>query len=112
MWAVSICSVDGQRLAFGDHKSHFTLQAIIAPFLYSIAIDKYGADYVSTKVGHEIAPGGGSKSIQLDHDSKPHNPMINTGAILMSTLFGRDKSAPERKSFKNTQKSKEPFNTC
>ena len=46
---------------------------------------------------HEIAPGGGSKSIQLDHDSKPHNPMINTGSILMSTLFGRDKSAPERK---------------
>ena len=69
----------------------------MAPFLYSIAIDKYGADYVSTKVGHEIAPGGGSKSIQLDHESKPHNPMINTGSILMSTLFGRDKSAPERK---------------
>ena len=95
-WAVSICSVDGQRLAFGDNKHQFTLQSIIAPFLYSIAIDKYGAEYVNAKVGHEIAPGGASKNIILNKESKPYNPMINSGSILMTTLFGRDKSSSDR----------------
>ena len=84
--------MDGQRLAFGDHKSTFTLQSIIAPFLYSLAIDTHGADYVHSKVGQEIAPDGLSNKIRLDANNKPHNPMINTGAILMSTLFGRNKS--------------------
>ena len=70
-WAVSICSVDGQRLAFGDNKHQFTLQSLIAPFLYSIAIDTYGAEYINSKVGHEIAPGGATKNIILDDSSKP-----------------------------------------
>ena len=69
-WAVSICSVDGQRLAFGDNKHQFTLQSLIAPFLYSIAIDTYGAEYINSKVGHEIAPGGATKNIILDDSSK------------------------------------------
>lgn len=88
--------MDGQRLAFGDHKTNFTLQSIIAPFLYSLAIDTHGAEYVHSKVGQEIAPGGLSNKIRLDANNRPHNPMINTGAILMSTLFGRNKTAPEK----------------
>ena len=50
------------------------------------------AEYVHSKVGQEIAPGGLSNKIRLDANSRPHNPMINTGAILMSSLFGRNKS--------------------
>ena len=95
-WSVSICSVDGQRLAFGARNHAFTLHSIIAPFLYALAIDTYGAEYVDAKVGHEIPPGGESNKISLDKETKPHNPMINTGAILMSTLYARDVSPPRR----------------
>ena len=42
IWSVSICSVDGQRLAFGQQNHAFTIQSIIAPFLYALAIDTYG----------------------------------------------------------------------
>lgn len=34
LWSVSICSVDGQQLSFGDHTVPFTMQGIFLKILH------------------------------------------------------------------------------
>uniref|UniRef100_A0A914RSA1 glutaminase n=1 Tax=Parascaris equorum TaxID=6256 RepID=A0A914RSA1_PAREQ len=45
-WAVSICTVDGQRRSWGDAKVPFCLQSVSKPFTYTIALEELGADEV------------------------------------------------------------------
>ena len=78
MWAVSVCSVDGQRVGFGDNSKMFTMQSLIAPFLYGLAIEEHGAQLIHSIVGQETS-GGQYNKISLDASRRPHNPMINTG---------------------------------
>ncbi|KAK9723198.1 EF-hand domain [Popillia japonica] len=85
-WGVSICTIDGQRFALGDVNVPFTLQSCSKPLTYAIALDELGQDVVHKYVGQEPS-GRNFNELILDHNKKPHNPMINAGAILVCALL-------------------------
>eukprot|EP00736_Rhodelphis_marinus_P003218 Rmarinus@m.15786 len=83
---VAICSVDGQRWKSGDADMPVTAQAVASIINYCIAVNERGQDHVHKLIGFE--PSGGTyNDLSLDHSAKPHNPFINTGAILGASLI-------------------------
>uniref|UniRef100_A0A1B0GBY4 glutaminase n=1 Tax=Glossina morsitans morsitans TaxID=37546 RepID=A0A1B0GBY4_GLOMM len=85
-WGASICTIDGQRYSIGDVDVPFTLQSCSKPLTYAIALEKLGAKLVHSYVGQEPS-GRNFNELVLDYNNKPHNPMINAGAILTCSLI-------------------------
>ncbi|MDC0666340.1 glutaminase A [Nannocystis radixulma] len=88
-FAVSLCTVDGQRLSLGDSKADFSVQSTCKPINYSIALQLHGEQVVHGHVGREPS-GRGFNELTLNHDGRPHNPMINAGAIMCCSLLKRE----------------------
>uniref|UniRef100_A0AAF5DQR6 glutaminase n=2 Tax=Strongyloides stercoralis TaxID=6248 RepID=A0AAF5DQR6_STRER len=95
MWGVSICTVDGQRVSFGNCKTAFCIQSVSKAFNYAIAASDLGADYVHKYVGQEPS-GRLFNEICLDQNNKPHNPMVNSGAIIVTSLIKSSLNMAER----------------
>lgn len=94
-FAVSICTVDGERLDFGDHNALFCLQSVSKPVTYAMALELVGADKVHQHVGREPS-GKAFNEITLNHQAKPHNPMINAGAMMCTALIKPQESMAKR----------------
>ena len=56
------------------------------PFLYALSLDLYGENSIHSIVGQESS-GGQFNGICLDQSDKPHNPMVNAGALLLASIF-------------------------
>uniref|UniRef100_A0A0N4ZIT7 glutaminase n=1 Tax=Parastrongyloides trichosuri TaxID=131310 RepID=A0A0N4ZIT7_PARTI len=97
-WGMSICTIDGQRYSLGDCKIPFCFQSVSKAFNYAIAASDVGADTVHSFVGHEPS-GRLFNEICLDNQGKPHNPMINAGAIIVTSLLKREMSMADRYDF-------------
>lgn len=86
MFAVSVCTVDGQRFSFGDADESYCVQSTCKPINYGIALDLLGIGTVHQHVGRE--PSGRSfNELTLNSRGLPHNPMINVGAIMCTSLI-------------------------
>ncbi|XP_045448598.1 glutaminase liver isoform, mitochondrial isoform X1 [Melitaea cinxia] len=85
-WGVSVCTIDGQRFSIGDVNVPFTLQSTSKPLTYAMALETLGPDVVHKYIGTEPS-GRNFNELVLDHNMKPHNPMINAGAILVCSLL-------------------------
>jgi glutaminase len=73
----------------------FTLQSGGKPANYALAVNELGAEEVHRYVGHE--PSGESfNCIKLSQENKPHNPLINAGAIVSISLIKRNLSPSDR----------------
>jgi glutaminase len=85
-FAIAIATMDGQVYATGDTDVAFTIQSISKPFVYGMALDDRGVDFVLERVGVEPT-GDPFNSIAVDEASnRPFNPMVNAGAIATSAL--------------------------
>ena len=89
-YGISICSIDGQRYNIGDTTEEYTVQSCCKPINYGIALENLGESYVHKYVGRE--PSGQSfNELLLNKNGNPHNPLINSGAIMTtSMLFPED----------------------
>ena len=88
-FAVSICTIDGQRFSHGDTNTSFCLQSTCKPINYCIAHEELGEEKVHQHIGRE--PSGRSfNEMALNSDGLPHNPLINSGAIMCSSLIRRN----------------------
>lgn len=85
-WGVSICTVDGQRFSIGDVNIPFTLQSSSKPFTYSVCLNELGANTVHQYVGQEPS-GRMFNELSLDFNNKPHNPLLNSGAIMSCAIL-------------------------
>jgi glutaminase len=95
LFGLSICTVDGQRFNIGDTDHEFTIQSCSKVFNYCIGCDDHGPEHVHKYVGFE--PSGVSfNAFTLDDNNKPHNPMINAGAIAVCSLLKSEMSASKR----------------
>jgi glutaminase len=94
-FAIAICTVDGQRFAIGDSGVGFSVQSVCKPINYCLALEEHGSDVVHNHVGREPS-GQGFNELCLNNDGRPHNPMINSGAIMCCSLIRPDMDMADR----------------
>ncbi|MBD2451942.1 glutaminase A [Nostoc sp. FACHB-152] len=86
-FGISIVNTDGQIYRIGDYQQRFTIQSISKPFVYGLALEKYGRETVLKRVGLEPT-GEAFNSIVFDEiNNRPWNPMVNAGAIATTDLL-------------------------
>ena len=79
-FGMSLCTTGGTVYETGDADREFTIQSISKPFVYALALMDHGPGAVIERIG--VEPSGNSfNSILLDRSDRPHNPMVNAGAI-------------------------------
>ena len=94
-FAISICTVDGQRFSIGDSDVNFCLQSSCKPINYCLALEELGEEKVHKHVGRE--PSGQSfNELALNLKGLPHNPMINAGAMMSCALIDRENNVADR----------------
>lgn len=85
-FGVSVVTIDGQRCTRGDARTEFCVQSTCKPVSYCLALEEHGEKYVHEHIGCE--PSGHSfNELTLNRDGRPHNPMINAGAIMSGALI-------------------------
>lgn len=92
-YGISICDMKGQEYSVGDTDEQFCLQSCSKPLNYCLA-RSLNPD-VHSHVGYEPS-GRKFNSHVLNPDGLPHNPMINAGAIMVSSLIGADLEPSKR----------------
>jgi glutaminase len=112
-FAVSVTTVDGQHYSYGHADRQFCIQSCSKPISYLIALKAHGAAYVHDCIGMEPSGRRFNEMVLKDHpialDTKhpdhernrgrqiPHNPMINSGAIMTCSMVHNDaKTEDER----------------
>lgn len=91
-FGTSFCSIHGQYSAFGDATSKFSMQSVSKVVAYAMIYEIYAqrnggnGDGVHEFVGQEPS-GQRFNAAIFDKKNLPHNPMVNAGAIMVSTLL-------------------------
>lgn len=86
-FAISIVTVNGDVYEVGDSKQQFTIQSLSKPFTHAIALEDHGREYVMQRVGVEPSGDSFDSIIRLDANNRPHNPMVNAGAIAVTSMI-------------------------
>lgn len=95
LFGVALTTVDGHSYAAGDTQQKFSLQSISKAFTYAMVLEDLGPEKVQEKI--DVEPSGDPfNEISLQAGTgRPHNPMINSGAIATTALIkgrgGRDR---------------------
>ncbi|XP_018102915.1 glutaminase liver isoform, mitochondrial isoform X2 [Xenopus laevis] len=74
------------RHSIGDTGVPFCLQSCVKPLKYAIAVNDLGTDFVHQHMGKEPS-GNRFNKLSLNQEGKPHNPMVNAGAIAVCSLI-------------------------
>lgn len=91
---MGICLVDlkGNMAKAGDCDTKFTIQSISKVISLMLAVIDNGENYVFERVGYEGTddPFNTLYKLDLPHIVKPANPMINSGAIVTTSMVKGD----------------------
>ncbi len=88
-FGISIVTIDGQVFSKGDSNTDFSIQSTCKPFNYCFAAEELGADQVHRHVGQEPS-GRPFNAHALLKGDRPHNPMVNAGAIMSAALIKKE----------------------
>ncbi|WP_432401768.1 glutaminase A [Wukongibacter sp. M2B1] len=94
---VVLVDTGGKVYRAGDYQVKFTVQSMSKPIVLLLALLDNGEDTVFKKVGKEPTGDPFNSMVKLEtlNPSKPLNPMINAGAIAVTSLI-RGKSKEEK----------------
>lgn len=95
LFAVSACTIDGQRFHLGDHQVNFCVQSVMKPINYCIALEENGEAGTHRWIGREPS-GRGFNELTLNKEGRPHNPLINSGAIVACSMIRSQYESAER----------------
>lgn len=94
-FGICVVTKDGQVFEVGDCDQLFTIQSISKAFVFGLALEDHGREYVNSKVSVEPT-GEAFNAIVLDEvTNRPYNPMVNAGAIATADLI-QGQSSTER----------------
>jgi glutaminase len=86
-FGIALVTAGGRTFTAGDCDRQFTIQSISKPLTFGMAIEEFGHTKVANHVGVEPS-GEAFNSIKLQEGAnRPHNPMINAGAISVTALL-------------------------
>lgn len=85
--AIVMIDMNGNSYQLGDWEYTFTLQSISKPLVLALAIMELGEDVVFNRVGVEPTGEEFNSINKLVGHPKPFNPMINAGAISVTSLI-------------------------
>ena len=112
LYGISVCFPDGETFGIGDDQQYFCLQSCSKPLNYCISrqqyenLDQENTDSKKTPSSYDVhkhvgyEPSGQSfNSFILNKEGLPHNPMINAGAIMVSSLIQPKEEPADRFGF-------------
>jgi glutaminase len=88
-FGICVVTADGHVYEVGDTDLEFTIQSISKPFVFGMALEDRGRDFVLERVGVEPS-GNPFNAIVVDDRNRPFNPMVNSGAIVATGLIAAD----------------------
>lgn len=95
LYAISICTIDGQIYNVGDYEYDFCVQSCSKPITYLIGCDLNTCEQIHNFVGTEPS-GRNFNELCLNENNIPHNPLINSGAIMCCSLIDYNNSLANR----------------
>lgn len=85
---ICIHPLSGDKICIGDYNVRFTMQSISKVLMLILALEICGLKAVFDKVGAEPSGEAFNSLVELDlNDSRPYNPLINSGALAMCSLL-------------------------
>lgn len=99
LYGVAFCDKDGNIFGVGDCEKQFCLQSCVKPFNYCLARTQEEGDenmpIVHDHVGFEPS-GVKFNAFVMNNEGLPHNPLINSGAIMTASLIEPRKEPSHR----------------
>ncbi len=90
---IALVSIDGHAYGAGDADVPFTIQSISKAFTFALALEDHGTERVLQHVGVEPS-GEAFDAISIHPETgRPANPMINAGALVVTSLIDADHPA-------------------
>jgi glutaminase len=87
-FAIVVATVEGEVFKIGRTQAPFSLQSTSKPFTYGLILEDFGREFVLSKVGVEPTGEAFNSIVELEKQTHlPYNPMINSGAIAVSSLI-------------------------
>ena len=78
----------GDKICLGDYDVRFTMQSVCKVIMLVVALETCGLKPVFRKVGMEPSGEAFDSLVELDvSDSKPYNPLINSGGLALCGLL-------------------------
>nr|XP_002123081.3 putative glutaminase 2 [Ciona intestinalis] len=93
--SLALCTVDGQRLSFGDKETPHPLNACATMFNYCLAHAQNGPEVMLHYLGKEPKPEDKGE-LTFNSDGKVWNPLTKSGAFMTSCLVFREMAVEER----------------
>lgn len=87
-FALSAVSVRGDVYSVGDYRKRFTMQSTSKPFVYGLALEDHGEEYIRRIIG--VEPTGETFNSLIRHEQifeGRFNPMVNAGAVTTTSLI-------------------------
>lgn len=87
-FGISVMTVEGEVFSTGCAKKEFTLQSTSKPFIYGMALEEQGREFIRSRVGVEPTGEAFNSIVEMERKTNhPYNPMINSGAIAISSFI-------------------------
>ena len=95
LYGITVCNSEGQIFSIGDSVEEFCIQSCAKPLSYCLARQLDEKNIVHAHVGKEPSGKPFNEHV-LNKDGLPHNPVINAGAIMISSLILPELEQAER----------------
>lgn len=88
---ICIYPLSGRQVCLGDYDKRFTIQSISKTIMLVAALELCGKDKVFQVAGAEPSGEAFNSIVELDREnSKPYNPLINSGALAICGLLTKE----------------------